>query len=145
MTKPLTTWYCDVCGNMIDAPESGYVIWQTDKELGASGFKIIHQGKCDLKDHHASAALRDFLGERGQAYLLSKLSLGPIKHSLGQKPHRQINDMDEFVDFFRRVQTPFYEQARRKFSSEAVRSDFDDSNEVLPYLPETLKRIAAKY
>ena len=145
MTKPLTTWRCDVCGELIDSPESGYVIWKTDPNLLSFAFKIIHKKKCDLKDHSSSAALSDFLGENGLAYLLTKLSLGPIKKSQGQPSACQIADMDEFVDFFRRLQTPYYEQARTRFGVAEVKDDFSDSNELYPYLPETLKRIAAKY
>ena len=144
MTKPLTTWRCDVCSEIIDSPESGYVIWKSDPNLLSHAFKVIHKRKCDLKDHHSSAALSDFLGEKGLSYLLSKLSLGPIKKSQGQPSACQVADMDEFVDFFRRVQTPFYEQARIKFGDEQVKEDFSDSNELYPYLPEILKGIAAK-
>ena len=145
MTTPLTTWRCDVCGELIDSPESGYVIWKTDSNLLSHSIKIIHKIKCDLKDHHDSAALSDFLGESGLAYLLSKLSLGPIMKSMDQSSFCQVADMDEFVDFFRRVQTPFYEQARTKFGSAEVQSDFAGSNELYPYLPESLKSIADRY
>ena len=145
MTKPLTTWRCDVCGHQIDGIESGYVIWKTDSNLSMNSIKIIHQKKCDLSDHSSSAALKDFLGEKGLANLLCKLSLGPIKKSQGQKSVCQVVDMDEFVDFFRRVQSPFYEEARTKFGSPELRQDFDDANELYPYLPEVLKEITAKY
>jgi hypothetical protein len=144
MIEPLAIWRCDVCDQPIDFVKSGYVIWKTDSNLSMHSIKIIHQTKCDLKDHSSSAPLEDFLGEKGLANLLSKLSLGPIKKSQGQKPVCQVVDMDEFVDFFRRVQTPFYEEARVKFGSPELMQDFDDSNELYPYLPEILKRIVAK-
>src|SRR5262249_32907976 len=112
MTKPLTSWTCDVCGDVIERVEEGYVVWKSDGAKAAD-FKIIHQGKCDHErdDHNASAALADFLGDNGLAYILSFLSAGPVQSALGRRPHCEITDFDEFVDFFRRVQLPYYEEA----------------------------------
>ena len=145
MSKPLSTWFCDVCGNIIETPESGYVTWKTSGSAGSHSFKIIHKIKCDLKDHIASAELTQFLGERGLTYLLSHLSAGPIIISATGSSHRTVSNIDEFVDFLRRLQIPYYEQARRKFLLHQVSEDYADSNEVYPYLPDTLKRIADKY
>lgn len=141
--QPLTKWRCDVCGELIEQVDNGYVIWR-----GASGpgepydFKIIHQSKCDDKSYHLSAALKDFLGVDGLTKLLSFLSVGPLKAEQGQSA-RVIGDLDELVDFIRRVQTPYYEEARQRFSEEEVVRDFCDSNEVAPYLQSRLKAIAA--
>ena len=145
MDQPLTKWYCNVCGKPIEDAKNGYVIWKTTKESKSHGFKIIHQTKCDRKDHQASAALTDFLGENGLAYLLAKLSVGPIKKHIGQVVHCDAADIDEFVDFMRRVQTPFYEEARRHFGKHALLGDYSDSDEVYPYQPEQLEKIAKKY
>ena len=49
MDEPLTIWYCDVCGEPIECSEHGYVIWQTTDEMKAYNFKIIHQGRCDIR------------------------------------------------------------------------------------------------
>jgi hypothetical protein len=145
LTTPSSKWRCDVCGELIDGSSNGYVIWKQSSAMKSCGFKIVHKIKCDLKDHSSSSALDDFLGVDGMAKLLSHLSLGPIKQNLGQARYTDVQDMDEFVDLIRRVQTPFYENARTKFSSPALLSDFSDANEVLPYTEEHLKRIAAKY
>jgi hypothetical protein len=145
MTKPLTAWFCDVCGETVDA-ENGYVVWKTDENLKSHYFKIIHQDRCDPDgDYHSSAALKDFLGEDGLAYLLSHLSVGPIILRRNRKSLCDVADIDEYVDFIRRVQTPYYEEARQKFSDSEVREDFSDANEVSPYLPQNLKRIASDY
>lgn len=143
MNEPFTTWTCDVCGTAIEQLDQGYVVWQSDG-IKASGFKIIHQAKCDRDDLPASAALEDFVGEKGLAYLLSFMSAGPVQSALGRKPHCEIVDFDEFVDFFRRVQLPHYEEARRHFRTPDVLDDHADSNEYYPYLPEVLKRIIQK-
>ena len=145
MNNPLTSWHCDVCGNQIERAEDGYVIWKTRDDMKSHGFKIIHQTKCDLDDHHASADLQEFLGEKGLTYLLSHLSLGPVILRRGSKSRCDAADLDEFVDLIRRVQTPYYEEARGKFSNTEFRDAYSDANEVLPYLPDELKRIAGKY
>lgn len=142
MDKPLKIWYCDVCGKQIDAIEKGYVIWRSGSGQKYRDFKIIHKSKCDQKSTHpASAALEDFLGENGLVYLQTFLSIGPIKHLLGQGSHCSVSDLDEFVDFMRRVQTPYYEEARRYFSKRRVLEHFSDSNEYGPYIPEQLREI----
>lgn len=115
------------------------------RRLKSHSFKIIHQKTCDLKDHQASAALEEFLGDNGLVYILSKLSLGPIRKRLSQKSHCNVVELDEFVDFIRRVQTPFYEEARRYFGNPDLLEDYCDANEVLPYFPEQLQKIVKQF
>lgn len=141
MLKPLEQWYCDTCGHVIESPSDGYVIWKTDDNQKSSNFKIIHQGKCDQKSYISSAALPDFLGQNGLAYLTGFLSIGPVKEKIGQGSHCDIKDMDEFVDFFRRLQIPHYEEARRRFSDHEVLERLSDWNEIAPYFPEELEKI----
>ena len=141
MLTPLKQWYCDVCGDVIECIEDGYVIWKRDDQYREYAFKIIHKVRCDLKDHSCSMALHDFLGEDGLAYVLAFLSLGPVKHSLGQT-HHGVADIDEFVDLVRRVQTPYYEEARTHFDEEQVMESLSDANEVYPYLRATCEKLA---
>lgn len=145
MRPPLTKWWCDVCGEEIPDVSNGYVIWKTDDDLRRYDFKIIHKVKCDLPDHHASAALEDFLGDHGVAYLLSFLSVGLVFEEPDAESPAQIRSISEFVDLFRRVQTPFYEEARIHFADPEVQEQLSDYNEYAPYLPETLERIARDY
>lgn len=141
--QPLTKWRCDVCGELIEGIDRGYVIWRgTSKSGGPYEFKIIHQAKCDDNSYTSSGALNDFVGADGLAKLLSFLSVGPLKTAQGQST-RVVGDLDELVDFIRRVQTPYYEEARQRFSEEKVLEHFSDSNEVAPYLQSRLKSIAA--
>lgn len=141
--QPLTKWRCDVCGELIESVDDGDVTWHGPSKSGAPyGFKIIHQRKCDDRKANLSAALRDYVGVDGLVKLLSMLSVGPLKTAQGQSP-RVVGDLDELVDFIRRVQTPYYEEARPRFSEDAVARDFYDSNEVAPYMQRTLKALAA--
>lgn len=144
MDKSLTRWYCDVCGKPIEDVQNGYVIWHPDHGK-AHGFKIIHQKKCDQKNHHASGPLGQFVGPDGLAYLLAKLSRGPLQETEVSGSEGGVANFDEYVDFVRRVQTPYYEEARRRFGNEDYRQSYANSNEVLPYLEKSLKSTIENY
>lgn len=138
-------WYCDVCGEKIQKADDGYVVWKDDEHLKSHSFKVIHQGKCDKdRNFSLSAALGDFLGADGLAYCLSFLSLGALKHAHGEK-YVRVGDLDNFVDFVRRMQTPNYEEARRLFYEQSVIEDNADSNEVGPYMQKNLLNLLAKH
>ncbi len=146
MLEPLKQWYCDVCGDIIKKPGDGNVMWRQDEKHMDCDFKIIHKKKCENESKYPfSMSLKKFLGEDGVQYLLQFLSRGKIKNNLGQSGGVCVNDMDEFVDLFRRVQTPYYEEARTKFDKAELLDDFSDSNEEEPYLEEQLKEIIEKY
>ena len=135
-------WICDVCQQPITSVERGYVIWKSGYDGGNEhSFKIIHQTDCDLDDHDCSSALREFLGLDGLNLLLSHLSSGPVRKHLGRTSRAPIPDLDEFVDFIRRVQIPYYDQARRRFSHPKFLEDFYEAGELTPYRPEMLRRI----
>ena len=88
-------------------------------------------------------ALERFLGQDGLTRLLAFLSAEPLINSMGAKSRQRVKDMDEFVDFIRRMQTPYYEEARIHFRDEEVLNVFSGSNEYSPYLPDALKDIAS--
>lgn len=139
MDTPLTCWYCDVCRQPIERAADGYVIWKSNTEGDGKdhSFKLVHQGKCDLKDHGLSAALTDYLGHDGLAKLTAMLSTGPVM----SQPTNGVRSLDEWVDLVRRLQTPHYEEARRRFHEEQIRDDLADSNELYPYMQVPLKSI----
>jgi hypothetical protein len=112
-----------------------------DEANGPYNFKIIHKGTCDLHDHNCSLQLEAFLGDGGKEYLLSFLSAGALKRKLGEGPVRPPANLDEFVDFFRRVQTPYYEEARARFGEREVLIDYHADNAFGPYLEEGLINI----
>lgn len=149
MPTPLTTWTCDTCGQEISRAEDGYVVWRpTSAASPQAGYRIVHKNNgngttCDpgsQNGYQASRALPDFLGPDGLAALLAMLSPGPLKGPAGGD--LEVRDLDEWVDLVRRVQTPWYEQARVRFQDEQIQQDHADSNETWPYLPDTLRRIA---
>jgi len=130
---------------MIECVDDGYVIWKIDADNKYYDFKIIHQNRCDLDHYQLSNSLDRFLGVNGLTVLLSFLSLGEIKINLGGSSSIKVKNMDEFVDFVRRLQTPLYEEARPKFEDQSVLAAHSDSNEVYPYLLDSLDRIIKKY
>ena len=64
MLKPLEQWYCDVCGEVIERPRDGYVLWKQDDKLQVYDFTIIHKGKCDQKNYPCSMDVETFLGAK---------------------------------------------------------------------------------
>ena len=109
-------------------------------------FRIIHKVKCDTRKESASAALERFLGFDGLAYLSSMISSGPIIERLSGKNQTQhVADSPQFADFLRRVQIPYYEEARQYFGEEDLLEELRDSNESAPYRQESLLAIVKKY
>jgi hypothetical protein len=137
-------WICDTCGDEIDNPAGGLLVWRyVDKSENparpATDFHIVHKGRCDRRELGGSHELSYVIGTEGQAWLLAFLTSGPL---VGQ-PTSGVVELDEWVDVFRRLQTPWYEQARRNFQAEKVRAEYSDASEVLPYTPYSLEKIAS--
>lgn len=151
--EKLKQWTCDVCGRIIEKPEDGYVVWKfDDKERKIFDYKILHHnyidgdGKmrgCDNDDSYFfSSALTDFLGYHGMAKLLSMIDAGPMHR---EKYEEEIENLRDFLEFFRRVQLPYYEEARLYWQKAKYDGYFKDANEVWIYLPSTLKKLIKEY
>lgn len=139
MIGPLQQWICDVCGTVIETPKDGYVIWRSDGDGKDCDFKIIHKSRCDDRSYPSSGELSDFLGAEGLTCLLSFLTIGPVMIDNGGKDRVRVKDMAGFVDFLRRLQVPYYEEARQEFDNKG--SSLGDANEYYPYLPYVLKNM----
>lgn len=146
---PLTSWTCDTCGERIETVDDGYVEWRqsTVNHQPAVGFHIVHHASASprrLADHaqrpgegcyqHGSMpdrndlALRDFIGVTGIARLLAMIEDG-------------VADMAGFLDLFRRVQVPWYEEARRKLEQARDAGLLDQYGDYA-YFPDVLQTIA---
>ena len=142
MDEPLTIWYCDICHEPIKDPSEGIIIWN-DNNGKLSDFKIVHKNlygkhRCDDGNYPSSMDLTEYLGTEGMVQLTSFLSTGAIHHN---RKCEEIEDIDNFIDLYRRLQLPYYEEARKYFTDERVQDIFCDSNEYAPYLQKSLKRI----
>lgn len=136
----LGPWICDHCGDTIENPADGYVLWDR-RQAGPEGYRIIHQGRCDDSSYRSSMPLESFLGADGLTYLLSFLSVGPIRRALGDQSSSAVRDIDSFVDFVRRVQIPGYEQARPHYADPDVQARYSDATEHFPYRQEAIDEL----
>jgi len=141
-------WYCDSCGESITEPGKSLVIWREDADGPAHDFRLVHKStdgrKCDpgfKGGYSPSNDISIYLGPEGTQRLLSHLSSGPLM-TLAQGPSSRTVDAYDFVDVFRRLQTPYYEEARRHFGCPAVQQEYEGAGEALPYLPKSLEHIA---
>ena len=139
--KPLTRWRCDRCGEWIEDASKGYVIWGSHGDTKPD-FEIIHQGKCDNDAKPRSQPLNDFLGSDGLARLTSMLSYGIVRDCEPPGDLHRVHDLDQFVDFMRRVQLPNYEEARSYLLSAEAKEELSSASESYPYLQKHLKDAA---
>ena len=145
MHEPLTNWFCDRCGEVIENIDAGHVVWRRDQDLREYDFSIIHR-TCDVGNQFPCwEELRDFVGSDGLSELLSFVSLGPFISQPGVASTRGPADNDQFVDLIRRVQLPYYEEARQYFSREGMAERMAGENEVAPYRVERLRELIAKF
>lgn len=144
LPAPLTQWRCDKCGGPVTAA-NGYVVW-ADKLEEDHSFRIIHQKLCDDSHRYMSSLpLADFLGADGLSKLMTFLSFGPLSETPGEEVIAwRLKDVNLFVDFLRRVQIPFYEEARAWFSDPDERERMGDWNEFAPYAQDNLRKMASK-
>jgi len=137
----ISSWICDECGDAIESPTKGLLAWDNGERK--SNFRIVHKGKCDVDRRQATAELSSVTGFDGQVMLLSFLSYGPLIGA-GNEPVR-VADLDEWVDVFRRLQLPHYEEARILYRRGDVQERLADANELYPYEPSTMKRLLDEY
>lgn len=140
------TWVCDTCAEPIRDAKDGYVIWDWIEVSGqTANFRIIHSAPCTsraLGREDASAHLPTLLGPDGLSFLLSFLSYGTLMGP--SSTDTKVPNLDEFVDFVRRVQTSYYEQARRRFQDADVVDTFAGSTQFAPYTTEMLRWTAGR-
>lgn len=137
--EPLKRWRCDVCGGWIEAADKGYVRWLTGPE-GVGNFEVVHQGDCDDGEAPYALALRELLGPDGLARLTALLSPGLLK--AGMSPAHLVN-LDQWVDLVRRLQLPYYEEARERLQQRSTAYEHAGWDEAAPYLQENLHDLAS--
>lgn len=161
MLKPLEQFICDECGQVINSPKEGYVEWESgiDKngKMFARGFRIIHSSQaspmekingkgCFKYDEspYCSDIDLDYFQKTVHQKLFSLLDLG-FMHDKNQEVGCQISDFREFVDFFKRLTIPYYEEARQYFQEAIEDCEISDENEIYLFTEENLKRIVQRY
>ena len=161
MLTPLKQFVCDECGLIIDSPKKGYVEWEhgTDKngKMFARGFRIVHAAYASpMKDknkegcykygdsyYRSDIDLDNFLRCAHQ-YMYSYLQLGFL-HDANNEIGCQIDNFPEFVDFFKRLTIPYYEEARFSFQQALADGFISDESEISLFTEDVLKSIVEKY
>jgi hypothetical protein len=143
---PLKEWICDRCGE-ITGIDDGWLEWLDDPP-GAREFRIVHRvARCRNHTYRRGGSdknLRAFLGADGLQDMLSWLDIGPLLAP--QEPSTsRVADIRNYVDTLRRLQIPYYEEARRYFGEALSDGYFSDHNEVSIFLPETCVAIIEHY
>jgi len=163
--KPLKQWICDNCEERIEKPGDGWLEWLVDKTESPikgqphyHGFKIVHHLSSSPKqpfddcyyykqspEHqlHMGAALADFLGQHGLIRLLMFIHSGPVHEKQYSGPH--VKDCKEWAEIFRRLNFPYYEEARYYMTRARDTGFLNQFNEITCYLPETLKEVIKRY
>ena len=137
---PLKQWICDTCGELIKKPEEGWFEWLEDHN-GAHSFKIVHhatsspkQRGCYQYDNNPDVCdghLDSYVGSEKLPFLYQFLDTGPI---VGSKTRVQQSNIPAFTEILRRLTLPYYEEARIYWSKAKSDGEFDEANEVSPYL-----------
>lgn len=153
--KPLEEFICDFCGEIIRTPAEGWLEWLVDPVSQKSyGFRIVHHatssprklGGCYQYSHREDVRdlqLNDFTGREGLARLLSFLDEGPYHSPEYHGP--EVRDLREFTEILRRLEIPYYEEARIWWDKAMGDGYFGDANPATMYHPETLKGLVNRY
>lgn len=161
MLTPLKQFVCDECGEVIDSPKEGYVEWEhgTDEngKMFARGFRIVHAAYTSpLKDKNKEGCYKydnslyrsdidlEYFLKHAHQYMYSYLHLGFL-HDPKNEIGCQIDNFPEFVDFFKRLTIPYYEEARLSFGQALTDGIIADENEVSLFTEDVLKSIVDKY
>jgi hypothetical protein len=147
-------WLCDICWEPIPSVGVGLVIWQESKERPMHDFKIVHKtidpwrcwDRAEAAGYRSSEEIDACTGVDGLTNLLSWLSLGPLDAATQgrNRTHVASEDLDDFVDLVRRLQIPYYEEARRRFGDQEVHEELAGVNPVYPYTVARLRWAAAQ-
>ena len=136
----LYQFICDTCGEIIQCPQEGYVQFRQDEDGRYCDFVIVHHKSVsprgpdyDCYQHGLDWDLEYFLGPAGVNHLLSLAD--PQGHS--------VVELTSWLELFRRLQIPYYEEARPYFD-DAIRDGFI-SDGPRAYLYPDLSEIAEQY
>jgi len=141
ISAPLTQWTCDSCGRVVTDAADGYVVWHS-RYGKVDDLRIVHRATCNEHQHVSGAELKRFLGPEGLSYVISLICAGPVRAAAGHCSTHAPADLEAFGDFVRRVQVPYYEEARSKFGMPAIRQKFAQASQFVPYRVDSLKSIA---
>jgi len=159
--KPLKQWVCDTCRETIESADQGWLEWlQKSNQVRAStyGFKVVHQAfysprKPDSNCYHYDMSpegtvksddyLSTYVGDKGLPAILMFVDVGPYLDRDYRGP--MVKDLREWSQLFKRLHTPYYEEARLYWNEADEDGFFEGANELWIYLPDNLKEVISRY
>lgn len=150
MMIPLKQFICDTCGGVIQNIQVGWMEWLSiddPKKILYEKFRICHhENRCmkyandpEVNDGH----LEDFLDEDGRLDLLSMIDPGPFVKANFDGP--SVVDLRQFMEIYRRLTIPYYEEARQYFNLAKSDGMLEDCNGVTLYKESMLCTIIKNY
>lgn len=139
--RPLEQWFCDFCQEIIKSPRDCWLQWAVkpgkdlEKSLVSEDFRIVHQ---QCKNHGSNISsvpilwLKGFYEESSALHILRNLNHRPYKPS-------------ELVEIIRRLEVPYYEQARLYWDQIIKHEAFDSLHEHEIYDPVFLKMLIKEH
>ena len=140
LLAPCRQFFCDTCGEVIESPSDGYVEFEKDERHLQHNYNIVHNDSRCLKDLNSSYELERLLGRQGIGLLSSWIHVGPITDPIGRE-RSEYRSVIEFAEFFKRLQLPYYEQARH-YLQRAASAGYIDGNATGSHDPQRLESIA---
>lgn len=144
--KPLKNFICDTCGEIIESPDEGVLMWKY--EIGSDrphrDFKIVHHFRvsplaessprdgCYYTGRFSDTDLSYFTGPEGLIHWMHLLDVGPVLDPEYTGP--RVANLREWTEIYRRLYIPHYEEARLYFERAAVDGYFSDANEISIHL-----------
>ena len=116
--------------------------WSEMEVTGDEYIKIHMSASCLHYGIELFEGLKAFRGVDGKVRLLSLIDPGP---DFRMEYRERIADMRLFLEFFRRVQIPYYEEARLYWGRAQADGYFAGANEIWTYLPRNLKTLIEEY
>ena len=148
--EPLKQWICDTCGEIIQSPDEGYVQFIDKNRDGKwDDFVIVHHASASplantcYRDGYSDLNLSAFLGTDGLSNLIGLIDPGEFYFKELRVP--RTSNFRKWVTLVRRLQTPYYEEARLYFGKAKDDGLFAGVNEVAPYKEEFLRNIIETY
>lgn len=156
--KPLKQWICDECHEVIERPKDGWVHWRRERNDDdphgkVHDIRILHhmtaspRGRpngCYPERMELDMHLHHYLGPSGIVDLLSMMDVGTY-HDPNGRDVGKVRDIRAWVEIFRRLHVPYYEQGRLFFDHGRRDGFLDGINEIALYLPRNLKALVDEY
>lgn len=100
-------YYCDTCGEVINANNHGAIEWHQDSsqdKIIASGFRICHTNASCYKHSRNTFDLHHLDAQKILVFVCTFLN---------KDKYREVNDVEELIEVFQRIVIPSYEEARK--------------------------------